>query len=154
MSELLDILPNAEPAFKAMPNSLKRLRNNLYQYCKISDYSTTGGVQSQSIITTPVLKVPEGCWWTQCTCRYRLWSDELYNSETVSLTTYPGHKYHAGTSCHFICSLPTEKERKPFSLNYSCMYKQTSDNPNPINVPLLHLFRSHNRHLTADIKHP
>lgn len=56
MSELLDILPNAELA-----DSLKRLKNNLYQYSKISDYSVTEGVGSQSIIMTPVLKVLESC---------------------------------------------------------------------------------------------
>lgn len=61
MSQLLDVLPDAKLTCEAMADFLKRLRNILCQCCKISDYSVTGCVQSQSFITTPVLKEPEGC---------------------------------------------------------------------------------------------
>lgn len=71
MSELLDILPNTELSCEAMTDFRKR--NDLYKYCRNSDYS----------------------------------SNELYNSETVSLTTCPGHEDHG--------ILPTGKKGETFS---------------------------------------
>ena len=148
MSELLAILPNAELACEAMADFSVRLRT-----------TSIGTIKSQII---PWLEVynHRASEWHRCrkclqvvmdsvylqVSKWWLWSDELYSSEIVSFTIYPGHKHHSGTSYHFIFSLTTEKETKSFSLSYSCMYKQTSNNP--IKVPLLRLFRSHTGHIT------